>query len=227
MRYTCVILLLCLVLTTLLCACAPPAREYDEAQVLTAARELLKRSVPLNDLFWGEGLSPWMAEDAAVQGNYREVSPADMQTFGVRNIDDIRQKTFEVFTQDYGTEILSTKISSVNTGSGVASLARYAQSYTDEGDYDTLYVLTTATVYLTDTVVYDYESMRVSGADSERVFVTLSATVTDAEGHSQTAELTLSLLEEEAGWRLDAPTYLRYNPYREEYEKLQHPETAS
>ena len=58
----------------------------------------------------------------------------------------------------------------MNTGSGVASLARYAQSYTDEGDYDTLYVLTTATVYLTDTVVYDYESMRVSGADSERDF---------------------------------------------------------
>jgi hypothetical protein len=67
-----------------------------------------------------------------------------------------------------------------------------------------------AKVFLEDTVIYDYDSMKVSDVDEEIIYVTLSVTVINSENKSQTSSLTVGLIEEENGFRLDTPTYKTY-----------------
>ena len=77
-----------------------------------------------------------------------------------------------------------------------------------------------AIVYLTDTVLYDYSSLRVSRVKGDEVFVSISVTVSTDDGKVQTKDIEISLLEEESGWRINSPTYARYFD-RQQYEDLQ------
>ena len=71
-----------------------------------------------------------------------------------------------------------------------------------------------------DNIEYDLDTVKVDGSKKERVYVKLNATVTNSEGQSQITELTVTLIEEDDGWKIDGPTYANYNPYKDVYEEL-------
>ena len=46
------------------------------------------------------------------------------------------------------------------------------------------------------------------------------ATVTNAEGKSQSTEIVFELIEEDNGWRINTGTFANYNAYRDRYDEL-------
>jgi hypothetical protein len=76
-------------------------------------------------------------------------------------------------------------------------------------------VYSEAIVLLDDTVVYNYDTMRVTGSKRESVFVSIDVTVTSPEGEVQTNTLSIGLIEEKDGWRINTPTYSSYNKYKD------------
>ena len=70
------------------------------------------------------------------------------------------------------------------------------------------------------TVEYDYDSMRVEGSKKEKVNLLIDATVTNGDGLSQKTVVTVTLVEEENGWRIDNPTYVNYNDALDKYNEL-------
>ena len=67
---------------------------------------------------------------------------------------------------------------------------------------------------------YDYSSLRVEKSKKERVYVKVDATVTNSEGKSQQVTLTVILVEEADGWKIDNPTYANYNEAKDRYDEL-------
>ena len=52
------------------------------------------------------------------------------------------------------------------------------------------------------------------------ILAALVATVTKADGKSQNTTITVALVEEDDGWRIDNPTYANYNEYKDRYDEL-------
>jgi hypothetical protein len=73
---------------------------------------------------------------------------------------------------------------------------------------------------LPDKVEYLYDTLTVTHSEGDVVYVKVDAKVTKDEEHEQIKEMTIGLIEEENGWRIDTSTYLKYNDRQEEYEDL-------
>jgi hypothetical protein len=77
-----------------------------------------------------------------------------------------------------------------------------------------------AEVYLDGETEYDYSSLKALRSKGEVVYVSISATVYNSEGESQTRELEIGLVEEGGAWKLDTPTYIKYADL-DYYDKIQ------
>jgi hypothetical protein len=102
----------------------------------------------------------------------------------------------------------------------LVSSARYYQAVNEETRETYIMVNSNFTPMFKDSIVYDYESMKAEKSVREKVYVSVNATVTNAEGLSQNITLMINLVEEDSGWRIDNPTYANYNADKDEYDKL-------
>ena len=195
-------------------------REYDEAEVLAAAKILIAKSEKLNEIYYGTGIN-YTDDKNASNGYYYPADYNSAMSFGIETVDDIIALTEECFTTVMTNSIVSTKLSSVSDDDGIKSFARYYQKYNAlDNTPECIMVYTEATVYLTDEIIYHYDRMTVSHSEKEEVFVNIPVTVINSEGDYQEQTLSVSLLEEENGWRINSPTYAKYVD-RGYYEDLQ------
>ena len=71
-----------------------------------------------------------------------------------------------------------------------------------------------------DEIVYDYDSLKAVRSKKDKVYVTVEATVTKSDGRSQKTTVTITLVEEGDGWKIDNPTYANYNELKDRYDEL-------
>ncbi len=215
------IIALILILLTLSITLLSCDRSYDEEEVKAAAEELVLLSVPLNEIYYGKGIEH-KSDVSTSDGNYFEASYSSLQHFGIETIDDLVNMTTRVYTTDYSNDIFETKIAGVYSGEGSFELSRYYQKKDPiTGENVCIMVYSGAKVYLEDEVVYDFSGMTVLGSKGERVFVEIPYTVKTKDGKTQQSKIKVGLIEEENGWRLDSPTYAKYNEYLDYYNDLQ------
>ena len=202
------------------CVSCSNDREYDENEVIANAKILISKSEKLNDIYYGHGIK-YTKDESAGNGIYYPADYFSLNEFGVQTVNDIKNLTVECFTKEYSDLIINTKLAQVSDDEGIQVYARYYQKYNAlDNSEECIMVNKNAVIYLTDTVIYDYSSIHVSRVEGEEVFVKISATVITEDGKTQTKEIEISLLEEENGWRINSPTYVRYFD-RQEYEDLQ------
>lgn len=197
-------------------------REYDEGEVIDAARELIEKSQLLNEIYYGKGI-PATTDSSTASGYYFEADIRYLMEHDFRTIDDLREMTSAVFTENMCNLIFTTKLSSINDGDNTQSLARYYQKYSDaEGrEPECIMVYTRAISLLKGETIYDLSTLRVDGVKGQVITVALEVNLFNEEGDSQTATLKVDLLEEKNGFRLDSPTYKVYNGKLDEYNELQ------
>ncbi len=198
------VIILSLLLSTVSCN-----RKYDENEVLTAAEALLKQTEILNIVYYGDGIQYHDGEEN--NGYYRRANDAHLKELGFSTIDELITLTDNTFTKEYADTVYSTVLRAIKDETTVISPARYYQEYNDDGAPLYIMVHSAYPTLMKDDISYDYASMKVSGVKKKRVFVKVSATVTNSEGQSQNTEITIALIEEDNGWRIDNPTYANYN----------------
>lgn len=188
-------------------------RKYDEAEVKAAARALISDSEILNEIFWGSGI-PYIDDKNTSDGVYYEAYYAYHKNLGVETLEDLKTLAGKTFSEDQCSLIESTILSSVTVGDEVYSLARYYQKVSvlnDKEIPECIMVNTDWDNLLIGEAVYDLDSIEVIGSEDETVYVTVNATVTYEDYTPQTRTIRVSLVEEDAGWRLDSPTYISYD----------------
>ena len=195
-------------------------REYDEAEVKAAAEVLIEKSLFLNDIYWGKGIpyTPGLSSSLYCEADFIALS-----VLGFTTVDELKTKTEEVFSENYCADIYSTSFSSIKDGEEIQFYARYYQKYEDEFQTEPICIMVYSRFenMIPDKVEYLYDTLTVTHSEGETVYVKIQANVTRDEEHSQIREMLIGLVEEENGWRIDTPTYLKYNDRQEEYEDLQ------
>ena len=194
-------------------------RKYDEDKIIEVSKILLKDAEMLNIVYYGSGIEYFDDEDE--KGYYRKANVNHLEELGFSTIDELKKLTDKTFSVGYSSELYSTILSSLATDISIVSPARYYQAYDEETGAPThIMVYSNFTPMLKDSIVYDYDSLRVEGSKKEKVYVKIDATVTKADGKSQNTTVTVALVEEDDGWRIDNPTYANYNEYKDRYDEL-------
>ena len=195
-------------------------REYDEQEVLAAVGPLLRDAELLNFVYYGSGIRYYDTNETS-NGYYRKADTAHLEELGFSTIDELKALTEKTFSNSYSDLIYSTVISYMSDGSAVISPARYYQATDEEtGEYTHIIVYSKYSYLFKDSITYDYNSFKVTGSKGEKVYVTVDATVTRADGATQQTTITVTLYEEADGWRIDGPTYANYNENKDRYDEL-------
>ena len=203
------LLIIVVIFTVFITSCARN-RDYVEAEVIDAAKSLIAKSARLNEIYWGEGIAHDQDKSGA-NGAYYRASSASLSRFGIATIDDLTRLTRETFTVDMANDIINNSLSSISDEDGIRIYARYYQKYSALDDTpECIMVYDKAEVFLKDIVIYNYDTVRVSRVKGESIFVSIEVTVINDEGKSQSSALEVELIEEDAGFRLNSPTYKRY-----------------
>ena len=216
------ILLIIAVLPLSLISCD---RKYDEEEVRAAAKELITASLPLNEIYYGEGIRYLEYSEKNV-GVYFEADPAHLLELGFSTLPELKTKTKAVFSEAHSERMFGGSLSGTFMPNGSSTLARYYQEYTKGGapDYviepDYIMVYSEYENMLKGDVTYDLDNLTVLGAKGEVVYVIVSVSIT-YEGKTQDTSIEIGLFEEEKGWRLNSPTYVSYNEYLDIYDQLQ------
>ncbi len=186
-------------------------REYDAAEVEKEAESLIKASILLNYIYYGEGI-PATTDSTNASGYYYPADTSFAASYGIQTINDLKKKTKEVFSSSMYNVIMETKLGESASESGeFLGFARYYQKYntlTDEPEC--IMVYKNADVILKDTLEYDYDSIRAVESKLETVFVEIDVVVTTSAGKKQEKTLTIGLIEESGGWRLATTTFTTY-----------------
>ena len=193
-------------------------REYDEAEVIAAAKTLLKEAEILNFIYYGSGIR--YHDGVESTGNYHKANSDHLAELGFSSINELKAMTEKTFSAAYSQRLYSTILSALRDDSTLVSSARYYQAVNEETKETYIMVNSNFTPMFKDSIVYDYESMKAEKSVREKVYVSVNATVTNAEGLSQNITLMINLVEEDSGWKIDNPTYANYNADKDEYDKL-------
>ena len=222
MKIKAFLLIIIVILTLNFTVSCTKNREYDEAEVTLAAKELLKKSEKLNYIYYGYGIEYEMNESEA-NGAYYRADSLSLERLGIQTVADIENLTYETYTSALSQTVISTKLNggSLDEESTVMNYARYYQKTNAlDGSDECIMVYKLAEIYLTDETEYLYDTLRAVGSEGERVLIEVDVKVTNSEGKEQIQTLKFTLLEENNGWRINSPTYVKF-VNREYYEDLQ------
>lgn len=187
-------------------------REYNEAQVVAAAIELIKKSEKLNDIYYGYGIECDTGDINNANGYYYPADVLSLEKFGVVNTNDIKSLTKECFSISQSEYMINNTFAPVrDSGGEIVHFSRYYQEYDalDPTQEKCIMVYSKYEPLLIDTVEYLYDTVRVCDVDGEIIIVEIEVNVTNKSGNVQNKKIKVNLIEEENGFRLDSPTYAR------------------
>jgi hypothetical protein len=191
-------------------------RKYDADEVIGAARVLIEKSIPLNELLYGKGLA---YTDEGV-GIYKRADKSSLDAFGISDLDQVKEMIKEIYSDSYSKTIFnSDTFSSIKIDDVVKSYNRYYQEYDDYGNPTYIMVNSKYEYFLKGSYEYQ-ESMEVVGVKGEVITVRALVTVTGENSKVKNINLDIRLIEQENGWRLESPTYAVYNEYTDLYDEL-------
>jgi hypothetical protein len=194
-------------------------RRYNEEEVVAAAQILLKDAEMLNNVYYGSGIEYYDSDEE--KGYYRKANDNHLEKLGFSTIDELKTLTEKTYSAEYSSILYSTILSPMATDTSIIVPARYYQVYDEEsGEPTHIMVYSKFIPMMKDKIEYDYSTLKATGSKKEKVYVTVEATVTREDGKSQKTTVTITLVEEESGWKIDNPTYANYNEYKDRYDEL-------
>jgi hypothetical protein len=199
-----------LLISVLLSSCSGEKHTADEMREI--AEPLIEKSAELNVIYFGEGL-PLTVDAAEAEAFYSSFDtdvesisyhPVD-KSCGYESIDDIKNATLEVFTEDYSDYLFTlafTGISdTVNDGVGDKTETSSYARYLEQSGMLTARI-DLASEALTLGRVYHMDELEIVREKDDYVLVSIP---TELDGKECDVELKLVLTDD--GWRLDTPTY--------------------
>lgn len=198
-------------------------REYNAKEVEEAAKILIEKSLPYNEILYGKGLD-FDSEDEGM-GIYKKATEESLQKYGIKSVEDLKEKLSEIYSSKYiEKKLLSTDIfSSGSDGNNLKFYARYFDEVDEDGN-TYVYVNSIYEYDLKNTYEYISEPRATSSIGD---LVVIKATVRATMQQSNTEkpktkdiEHEIRLIEENGKWLLYSSTYVVYDEYTDIYENM-------
>ena len=193
-------------------------REYDEAEVSLAARELLEKSKLINDIFFYDGIPLDENQDGITMKSYQRADMTYLESKGIKCFEDLKSLTRGVFSESR-SEYLFKIFLSGGTDESFTGIAHYIPEYLvdeESGEKEEVGILVSkkraedSFVRIGERTEYDYDSIKVIASEGEKVKIQVKCTVTTVDGKTQSGTEDMYLIEEEDGWRLDTLSKISY-----------------
>ena len=192
-------------------------REYNEDEVLAAARELIELSVPLNEIYYGEGLGYDKDDDI---GAYKRATAYSLMKYGLDTVDDLRKKTREVFSQSMSLSLFSMALDPIYSGENIIGYRRYYQEYDEDGNPTSIMVKANYEHFGSGKIEYR-DGISVKDVEGEIIVLSVPITLTrESDGKTRDTVIEVRLIEEAEGWRLHSDTFAVYNESSDRYDEL-------
>lgn len=190
-------------------------REYDEAEVISAAESLIEKAVIINEIYYGKGIG--YDEESGV-GIYKRATDESLSEFEISSIDDLRAKTLEVFSDRRANTMFSTVLNSIKDDDVIVHYLRYYQ-HTDEDGESYIMVNSQYDYYLKGSIEYQ-SGIRVKDVRREIIVISVPVKLTSEDGKIKYTEIEVDMIEESDGWRFDSPCDAVYNENTDKYEEI-------
>ena len=205
-----IVKILCLAISVLLCALFVMSCgvDYTDEDIIKEAKALVEKSVPINVIYFGEGL-PISAQDSEAAEKFAKENGFSLENIQFlpvneespyKKIEDIKKATEKVYSKAYCEYLFSMAFEGYSTEDGTAAV--YAKYLEDESG--TL----TVRIDLADNPLpkrtYDFASCEVISKKDDKAMIKLDSYL---DGVKEENKVTFTIVKEEDGWRLDTPTY--------------------
>ena len=210
-RSIAILLSVVLTLVAMLSSCS---RVYDEDEVKAAAEGLLRDSMMLNSVYFGDGIRS-IANDNQM-GNYREADPTHLEELGFQSILELKALTYKTFSAEMSEKIFASAFTPLQNDGMIVMNTRYYQAVDEETKLPTHIMVFKDyknQIFEDNLESYDYSSIKIERAKGDIIYLTVDCVVKNDEGDSQVLNITFSMYEEEDGWKLNSYTYANYNEY--------------
>ena len=209
------LLSLILVLTAILTLTACSNINEDEETLKRQACALIEKSLILNNIYWGKGLSPLPGEQKlSYDHNYSKADVSQVEKYGITNMQTLKEYTQSVYTQNECDNIFGTYLTQ-SSYTGTFGEYTYTEVYTRylsdmSGD---LFVREKKDDLIGDSIVeYDYDSVRIKKIKRNTVEFEIDVTVKNSDDETGYREtLPLQMRKENGSFRLNTPTYCVYD----------------
>ena len=193
-------------------------REYDEAEVAAAARELIEKSILINDIYWYNGIPTDENEDGLTLKSYMRADKSYLESKGITLLSDLKNITRGVFSSSESEYLFSIFLKG-GTDGDFTGIAHYIPEYkidSEGGEKEEIGILVSKKrtddtfIKVGERTDFNYDSIRVIASEAQRVKIEIECTVTTANGLTQKRTKAIYLVEEADGWRLDNQTKIAY-----------------
>lgn len=204
MKRLALILTLVLVLLPILAACGGGGAAVTADEVLPVARTLIEKSVLVNTIMIGDGFPT--GNEAFGEFLYGDRAFEDEHN--LHSVEDILTLTASV----YSTPIYTVLYDDVITKDGVLPPDYQNRAVTDTNPSGGVLVHRDREGWYKDTThEYLYDTMTMTAASQDAATVTLTVRVQPEGYEPREKEISLNLIRNETGWRLDKLTYVAYD----------------
>lgn len=177
----CVILIIVLVIP--MASCKGP----EEEEAIALVKDLLSKSLELNEIYYGKGLDYEKNEDGVYGNIYSRVS----KDAKYRIREDLERATRKVFSASYSKSIIDHAFNMTLGIYGGGSNPRY---FVGSDGY-----LTVLREYgAREITEYNFDSIKIKRSRSKKIVATVMST--------ENEEIEIILVKEKDGWRLDSAT---------------------
>lgn len=173
----------------------------DKEEIISAAKELITASYEINEIYFGKGLKT-TGKEVLVHTEFEYVD----ETTGYGSIAVLKEATSKVYTEDYCNDYLYVMafegIKSSDDEESAISFPRFR-----EDTKGRLCQIKSAKEDGADLKrTYDFDSIKVESYVRGVATIKIMSLV-DGKADETTGEITLKLVKQADGWRLDSPTY--------------------
>jgi hypothetical protein len=185
-------------------------RKYDENEVKGALCQLLEKVPTLNTVYYGRGID--YISGSFTDGVYMEASIFHLNSLGFTTVAELKAMTREVFTESYSSEIFSLKLEDSVDEQYLIQQARYYQKVDTDGVTPICIMVDTSAISIfDDRLTYLPDTIKVTGSHKKTVYATVDCIVLSEDGKEQTVSVTVNMIEEKDGWRIDNPIFANYS----------------
>ena len=209
------ILLLTVLLLSLSLVSCEKDREYDEGEVISAARELLSLAKPINEIYYGKGLE---YDPESGNGIYKTALEESLSGFGISSVEELKEKTLRVYSDERANLMFNTVLSSISDEGVIKHYTRY-YDYTDGEGNSFVMVNSDYNYYLTGEIEY-LDGIEVVDVEGEIIVISVPVRLTSVSGKVKNTSLEIRMIEESDGWRFTTASHAVYNESSDAYEDL-------
>ena len=198
-----VFLVIATLLLPILSGCTE-TQKSDGGAILAAAKEKLERSIEVNRICFGEGLST-LQEGGYPIGGYAEVDPTAAEAVGIRTVSDIKKLIREVYSAGTSAYVEGSLFHSDNSGEGYSSYSRYLD-VTDEKSGES-HLMTKKDYVPLAVGTASYANIRLTSQKKSTAEIMVDITVTDGTETREFPDTVLTMCYENGEWYFDELTY--------------------